>query len=57
MAETFHQRWAKILPDVPGLQRVAWNHTWTDEKVAVHEKAYITLLDLDKLEELAGYML
>jgi len=33
MAETFHERWAKILPDVPGLQRVAWNYTWTDQKV------------------------
>jgi len=32
-AETFHERWAKILPDVPGLQRVAWNYTWTDQKV------------------------
>lgn len=31
--ETFHQRWAKILPDVPGLQRVAWNHTWTDKRI------------------------
>ena len=31
--ETFHERWAKILPDVKGLQRVAWTHTWTDEKV------------------------
>lgn len=32
-AETFHQRWAKILPDVPGVQRVSWSHTWTDKKV------------------------
>ena len=31
--ESFHERWAKILPDVPGLQRVAWNHTWTDQEV------------------------
>ncbi|MFV2067620.1 MAG: hypothetical protein ACC645_11630 [Pirellulales bacterium] len=31
--ETFHTRWAKILPGVAGLQRVAWNHTWTDQKV------------------------
>ena len=31
--ETFHERWAKILPDVAGLQRVAWNYTWTDQKV------------------------
>ena len=31
--ETFHERWAKILPDVAGLQRVAWSHTWTDQKV------------------------
>src|SRR5207247_7529134 len=29
--ETFHERWAKILPNVKGLQRVAWSHTWTDE--------------------------
>ncbi len=32
-AENYHERWAKILPDVPGLQRVAWSHTWTTEKV------------------------
>ena len=32
-AETFHERWAKILPGVKGLQRVAWSHTWTDQKV------------------------
>jgi hypothetical protein len=31
--ESHHERWAKILPDVPGLQRVAWNYTWTDQKV------------------------
>jgi len=31
--ETFHERWAKILPDVKGWQRVAWNQTWTDEQV------------------------
>lgn len=31
--ETHHERWAKILPDVAGQQRVAWNHTWTDQKV------------------------
>ena len=31
--ETFHERWAKILPEVAGVQRVAWNHTWTDQKV------------------------
>lgn len=30
--ETYHQRWAKVLPDVAGLQRVAWSHTWTDKK-------------------------
>ncbi len=33
-AETFHERWAKLLPDVRGLQRTAWSHTWTDQKVA-----------------------
>ncbi|MBM4089165.1 MAG: hypothetical protein FJ276_07020 [Planctomycetes bacterium] len=32
VAETFHERWAKLLPDVAGLQRVAWNHTWTDQR-------------------------
>jgi outer membrane protein assembly factor BamB len=32
-AESYHERWAKILPDVKGLQRVAWSHTWTDQKV------------------------
>ncbi len=31
--ESFHERWAKILPDVPGYQRVAWNQTWTDQAV------------------------
>jgi hypothetical protein len=31
--ETFHERWASVLPDVKGLQRVAWNYTWTDQKV------------------------
>ncbi|MHB0955890.1 MAG: hypothetical protein ACYC0X_05855 [Pirellulaceae bacterium] len=31
--ETFHERWAAILPGVPGFQRVAWNFTWTDQKV------------------------
>jgi hypothetical protein len=31
--ESFHERWAKILPEVKGWQRAAWNHTWTDEKV------------------------
>ncbi|HXJ57034.1 MAG TPA: hypothetical protein VNU68_10245, partial [Verrucomicrobiae bacterium] len=32
-AENYHERWAKILPDVKGWQRVAWNETWTDQKV------------------------
>ena len=31
--ESYHERWAKILPNVKGLQRVAWDHTWTDQKV------------------------
>jgi len=31
--ESHHERWAKILADVPGFQRVAWNQTWTDQKV------------------------
>ncbi len=31
--ETFHERWAKILPGVPGYQRVGWSHTWTDQAV------------------------
>ncbi len=31
--ESYHERWAKILPNVKGLQRVAWNQTWTDQKV------------------------
>src|SRR3990172_9530344 len=30
--ESYHERWAKILPDVAGWQRVAWSHTWTDQK-------------------------
>jgi len=48
------------LGEMVGTSRESINkqlRTWTDEKVAVHEKGYITLLDLDKLEELAGYML
>jgi outer membrane protein assembly factor BamB len=32
-AETYHERWAKVLPNVRGLQRTAWSHTWTTEKV------------------------
>jgi len=32
-AETSHERWAKILPNIRGWQRVAWSHTWTDQKV------------------------
>lgn len=31
--ESFHERWARILPEVAGWQRVAWSHTWTDQKV------------------------
>jgi len=31
--ESYHERWAKILADVPGFQRVAWNQTWTDQKI------------------------
>ena len=31
--ESYHERWAKILPDVKGSQRIAWNQTWTDQKV------------------------
>ena len=31
--ESFHERWAKIFPDIPGLQRVVWNYTWTDQEV------------------------
>ncbi|MBM3879541.1 MAG: hypothetical protein FJ387_07440 [Verrucomicrobia bacterium] len=31
--ESYHERWAQILPQVKGWQRVAWNHTWTDQKV------------------------
>src|SRR5437762_3447424 len=30
---SYHERWAKILPNTKGLQRVAWSHTWTDQKV------------------------
>jgi hypothetical protein len=32
-AENYHERWGKILPEVKGWQRVAWNETWTDQKV------------------------
>src|SRR5205823_10398221 len=32
-SETFHERWAKILLNVKGLQRTAWTHTWMDQKV------------------------
>ncbi len=31
--ESFHERWAKIVPGIPGYQRVGWNHTWTDQAV------------------------
>src|SRR3989440_8413050 len=31
--ESYHERWAKILPELKGWQRVAWNQTWTDQKV------------------------
>ncbi len=31
--QSYHERWAKILPDVTGLQRISWSHTWTDQKV------------------------
>ncbi len=31
--ESYHQRWAKILPDVKGLQRIAWDQTWTTSKI------------------------
>jgi hypothetical protein len=31
--ESFHERWARILPGVAGYQRVCWNHTWTDQAV------------------------
>src|SRR5881628_1985728 len=31
--ESYHERWAKILPNVKGLQRVAWIHTSTQQKV------------------------
>jgi hypothetical protein len=32
-AESHHARWADILPAVKGLERVAWDQTWTTEKV------------------------
>jgi len=31
--ETYHERWAKVLPEVRGWQRVNWSHVWTDAKV------------------------
>lgn len=31
--ETYHERWADLVPTVHGVERVAWNHTWTTEKV------------------------
>lgn len=31
--DSYHERWARILPQVKGWQRVAWNQTWTDQKV------------------------
>lgn len=33
VTESYHERWAQILPDTPGYQRVAWSHTWTDQAV------------------------
>jgi len=29
LAESYHERWADILPGVRGLERVAWDQTWT----------------------------
>src|SRR5262245_29756493 len=31
--ETYHQRWAKILPAVKGLQRTGWDQVWTTAKI------------------------
>lgn len=40
--ETHHARWADLLPDVPGLEQVAWDNTWTTAPICrlecfVHE--------------------
>ncbi len=32
-AETYHERWAEILPGQKGLQRIAWDNTWTTAKI------------------------
>jgi outer membrane protein assembly factor BamB len=32
--EKAHERWGKLLPEVRGLQRVAWSHTWILDPVA-----------------------
>jgi hypothetical protein len=31
-AENYHERWAKILPEVKGWQRAAWNETGAGQK-------------------------
>src|SRR6266540_1162136 len=31
--ETYHQRWAKVLPALKGLQRTGWDQTWTTAKI------------------------
>ena len=48
------------LGEMVGTSRESINkqlRAWGDEGIATHEKGYITLLDLDKLEELAGYII
>ncbi len=31
--ESYHERWADMLPAVPGLERVAWDNTWTTARI------------------------
>jgi hypothetical protein len=31
--ETYHQRWAKVLPALKGLQRTGWDQVWTTAKI------------------------
>lgn len=48
------------LGEMVGTSRESINkqlRAWTEEGVASHDKGYITLHDLDKLEELAGYII
>lgn len=31
--ESHHERWADVLPEIKGLERISWDQTWTTEKI------------------------